>query len=55
MIELGLVIGIGLVSLLSIYFLLAMDLEGTKGITKPYKSKSGKLRTAKRMRGRHIV
>lgn len=51
MMELVLVLGIGLISLLCVYFLLARDLAGSKCISeKPYKSKKGVTRTALRAR-----
>lgn len=53
--ELGLLFAIALLSLASIYGLLVRNLEGTKGLTKPYKTKSGKLKTALKTRERHII
>lgn len=53
--ELGLLFSCAILSLASIYGLLVRNLEGTKGITKPYKTKSGRLRTAKKSRERHLV
>ena len=55
--ELGLLFAIVVLSLVGIYGLLVRSLEGSKGIEKrPYYSKySGKIRTAKKSRERHIV
>lgn len=53
--ELGLLFSIAILSLASIYGLLVRNLEGSKGLTKPYKTKNGKLRTAKKSRETHLV
>jgi|TARA_A200000159_G_C7337057_1_gene345506 hypothetical protein len=53
--ELGLLLAIALLSLAGIYGLLVRSLEGTKGITKPYKTKDGITRTAKKSRERYII
>jgi len=53
--EIGLLFAISIFSLAGIYGLLARNLEGTKGITKPYRTKSGRLRTARKSRERHLV
>ena len=53
--EIGLLFAIAIFSLAGIYGLLVRNLEGTKGITKPYRTKSGRLRTARKSRERHLV
>jgi len=53
--ELGLLFAIAILSLAAIYGLLVRNLEGTKGLTKPYKTKNGKTRTALKTRERHII
>ena len=55
MMELGLLFAITIMALAGIYGMLVRSLEGTKGITKPYRTKSGRLRTAKKSRERYIV
>ena len=53
--ELGLLFAISILSLAAIYGLLVRNLEGTKGLTRPYRTKNGKLRTALKTRERHII
>ena len=53
--ELGLLFAIAVLSLAALYGLLVRNLEGTKGLTKPYRTKNGKLRTALKTRERHII
>ena len=53
--EIGLLFAIAIFSLAGIYGLLVRNLEGTKGITKPYRTKSGRLKTARKSRERHLV
>lgn len=44
-----------LLALASMFLHLVNNTGGTKGITQPYKTKSGKLHTAKKEREQHIV
>ena len=53
--ELVLLFSIAMLSLVAIYGLLVRNLEGTKGLTKPYRTKNGKTRTARKSRETHLV
>ena len=44
-----------LLALASMFLHLVNSTGGTKGITQPYRTKSGKLHTAKKEREQHIV
>jgi len=54
MVELLFLLSISTIALFSIYLLLAKNLEGTKCITQPYRTKNGRLRTALRTRRNFI-
>jgi|TARA_R110000851_G_scaffold79763_16_gene175661 hypothetical protein len=52
----GVILAAGMIaSVVAIVSLLISDNGGTKGITQPYTTKSGKTRTAKKDRDQHIV